>query len=91
MIDVWMLFTMMYPFSTVSLYAIIEVLSRKDENAVCDISKEKDQTENRISKIIEKINLYLNFLLPLFATLFILAFFWVGIYKSENYNNNIDC
>ena len=91
MIDVWMLFTMMYPFTTVSLYALIEVLSRSVENDVCIISKDDTSNETKYNGFISKIKIFLDFFLPLIAVVFICTFFGVGISKQEHYNDDIDC
>ena len=74
MIDVWMIFTMMYPFCIVTLYSIMELI--KDDD-IC-ISFMQGEQKNKRQRTIKAVNCVLDYGLPLMAFLFIVIFCVLG-------------
>ena len=62
MIDVWMIFTMIYPFSVVTLYSILQFIKEYDQNVTVAIKiEETDWKNKRLPRIV---NFLLDFGLP---------------------------
>ena len=76
MVDIWMIFTMMYPFSVVMFYSLLEFLMKFGNIHGSLVSDRRD----RIINITTRIALFmLDIGLPILATIFILAFWALGI------------
>ena len=75
MIDVWLIFTMMYPFSVVALYSLLEFL-KKDPNVPVPL----DTSSNTLT--LKVVSISLNCGLPLIATIFIIFFWVLGVFNA---------
>ena len=71
MIDVWMIFTMMYPFSAVTLYSVLEFLKEDDHNIPVPLDTSK--------RNIRAVRFLLDYGLPSLASIFIIIFWLLGI------------
>ena len=67
MVDIWMISTMMYPFSVVTLYSVLEGMKKDDLTR-------KDPTR--------VINLMLDYGLPVLVSVFILTFWVLGFINT---------
>ena len=77
MIDIWMIFSMLYPFFVVLIYAILEVLEHtqnKVKTAVGDWMIEIDQ-----GKLLRTVSTILDWGLPLLVTTFIILYWTLGL------------
>ena len=74
MIDVWMISTMMYPFSAVSLYSVLEFL--KDENLSNSVTPVPDRESLGKRRKMRIIAFMLDYGLPVVFVIFTI-FFWV--------------
>ena len=83
MIDVWMIFTMLYPFCVVTLYSAIEVFKNK-KNCKNICSMNPIETKDLINiKTIKTLTFVLNWGLPVVVTIFILIFWILGLTNSD--------
>ena len=76
MIDIWMVFMMLYPFLIVCLYAAMELLKNRK-------NKVKTSNGDWIDKLDGKMMLIsnlLDFVLPLLLTIFIILYWTVGLF-----------
>ena len=80
MIDIWMIFAMIYPFCVVSLYSALEYLKAHDQDILVVLKIEK--TKCRIIKAARVVNLMLDFVLPIIVIIFIIMFFILGIINT---------
>ena len=69
MVDVWMIFTMMYPFSVVTLYSVLEYLKEDDLNTVVMLHT---STKMRITILV--VTFILHYGLPVVAVIFTVFF-----------------
>ena len=72
MIDIWMIFAMIYPFCVVSLYSALEYLKAHDRDIPVALKIKK--TKWKITKAIRVVNLMLDFVLPIIVIIFIIMF-----------------
>ena len=77
MIDIWMIFTMMYPFSVVALYSVQELL--KSEDLDITVALMQKNTESVKRRAMKTVNNMLDYGLPLLALIFIILFWVLGI------------
>ena len=88
MIDIWMIFMMMYPFFVVSLYTLIEVLkNKKNKIQVKKAAGEWINKENQCNiRMIRMVSWTLVWGLPCLVTTFIIIYWTLGLvnYASTN-------
>ena len=77
MVDIWMIITMMYTFSVVTLYSVMEFM-KDDINTPINLKQKKKYS--RKNKTIIAITFMLDFGLPILVIIFIL-FFYVWHHK----------
>ena len=82
MIDIWMIFAMIYPFCVVSLYSALEYLKAHDQDI--PVALKIDKTKCRITKAARVVNLMLDFVLPIIVIIFIIMFFILGIINTAS-------
>ena len=88
MIDIWMIFMMMYPFFVVSLYTVMEVLkNKKNKSQVKQAAGEWINKEDKYNtRMIRMVSWTLDWGLPCLVTTFIIIFWTLGLvnYASTN-------
>ena len=82
MIDVWMIFTMLYPFCVVTLYSVLEFLKMKDQDIPVPVKNENKKW--KVSKVVNLINFLLDFGLPVIVIIFIIIFWILGINNKNS-------
>ena len=82
MIDIWMIFAMIYPFCVVSLYSALEYLKAHDRDIPVALKIEK--TKWKITKAIRVVNLMLDFVLLIIVIIFIIMFLILGIINTAS-------
>ena len=82
MIDVWMICAMIYPFSVVTLFSILEFLKGQDQDIPVAIKIEKRTW--RIKKMVKIVNFLLDFGLPICVIIFISIFWILGIIHTNS-------
>ena len=80
MIDIWMIFTMMYPFCVVTLYSVMEFLREDDLNK--PVLFMRGTKILRSKKKIRTVSFLLDYGLPIFVTIFIIIFWTLGIMNT---------
>ena len=86
MIDIWLVFAMLYPFCVVMLYSISQFLQVYDQNIPVPMKIGKLAWENRIVPKI--VNFLLDFGLPIMFIIFIIIFWILGIFNTTSKVNN---
>ena len=78
---------MLYPFSVVTLYALLEFLKGQDipEPAMSEKSKWK------VTKVIKLLNMLLDFGLPVIVLIFIILFWILGIINTNSAEISKSC
>ena len=71
MVDIWMIITMMYPFSVVTLYSVMEFM-KDDINTPINLKEKKKYS--RKNKTILAITFMLDYGLPILVIIFIFFF-----------------
>ena len=89
LIDVWMIFTMFYPFSVVTLYAVHEFLQEGDSNIPVALVQEKRRLMRRRTTRFFTFLLYRG--LPLLAITFIILFWFLGFSNTGEIELNNNC
>ena len=89
MIDTWMIFTMLYPFSVVTLYSLLEFLKTEDENIPIPMKEEEREWVDR--RIIKTVTFLLDRGLPIIVTIFIIIFLVLGLHNSSSTVLNKTC
>ena len=84
MIDIWMIFAMIYPFSVVTLLAILEFLKGQDQDVPVAMKIEKRTW--KIKKVVNMVNFMLDIGLPVIVTIFIIIFWILGINNINSQN-----
>ena len=82
MIDIWMIFAMIYPFCVVSLYSALEYLKTHDQDIPVALKIEK--TKWNITRAARVVNMMLDFVLPIIVIIFIIMFFILGIVNTAS-------
>ena len=82
MIDVWMIFAMIYPFCVVTLYSALEFLKAHYQDIPVALKIEK--TEWKIKKAEGIVNQILDLGLSIIVIIFITVFFILGIINSTS-------
>ena len=80
MIDIWMIFTMLYPFCVVTLFAILEFLKEEDQTSLTPFSDRKDIRNN---KTIRGVTFMLDYGLPITVIIFITLFWVLGLTNTS--------
>ena len=88
MIDIWMIITMMYPFSVVTLYSVMEFM-KDDINTVVNIHKRKKKSGK--DQAILVITFMLDYGLPMLVIIFIFFFWMFGIINTSATPSNKFC
>ena len=81
MIDIWMIFCILYPFCIVLLYTIIEVFRNKQnkvKSTAVDWVDNKDEVNPKVQQLVSMI---LDFGLPLMFNTFIIIYWVFGLVK----------
>ena len=86
MIDIWLVFAMLYPFCVVMLYSISQFLQVYDQNIPVPMKIGKLEWEKRIVPKI--VNFLLDFGLPIMFIIFIIIFWILGIINTTSKVNN---
>ena len=81
MIDIWMIFAMIYPFSIVTLYSILEFLKGQDQDIPVGMKIEKRNW--KIKKVVKIINFLLGLGLPVLVIIFIIIFWILGLINTQ--------
>ena len=95
MVDIWMIFMMLYPFFEVCLYTLMEVL--KNRNSRIEEFKKKSTGDwiNRDFKknlmLTRHVHFALDWGLPTVATIFIMLYWILGILNTESRNVESKC
>ena len=81
MIDIWLIFAMMYPFCVVTLYSIMEFWKdRKTDSEKANL-RCIEQMELMNSRTIKSLTVMLDWGLPIFCTIFIIMFVVLGLHN----------
>ena len=80
MIDVWMIFTMMYPFCVVTLYSVMEIL--REDNLNTPVLLMRNTKLLRSKKKLRTVSFLLDYGLPMLVTIFIIIFWMLGIMNT---------
>ena len=82
MIDIWMIFSMLYPFSVVMLYSTLYFVKQKTQNILVPMKIETVEWKN---KILPRIIIFLlDFGLPVIVIIFIIIFWILGINNKNS-------
>ena len=82
MIDIWMIFAMLYPFCVVTLYSVLEFLKAQDQDIPVPVKNEKNKW--KVTKVVKLINFLLDFGLPVIVIIFIIIFWILGINNKNS-------
>ena len=89
MIDIWMIFSMLYPFSVVMLYSTLYFVKQKTQNILVPM---KIETVEWKDKILPRIIIFLlDFGLPVIVIIFIIIFWVLGIINTASSKSNNSC
>ena len=93
MVDIWMIFMMLYPFFEVCLYTLMESLKIKKnqiqmKKAGGDWINKDLQMNLRMTKTV---HFSLDWALPILATLFIIAYWTLGLVNIESTSVESHC
>ena len=80
MVDIWMIITMMFPFSVVTLYSVLECIKKCDQNTPKPLMATKKGYNSK--RIINFVTFMLNYGLPFLVTVFIIIFWVLGIINT---------
>ena len=89
MIDIWMILAMLYPFSVVTLYALIEFLKGQDQDIPVPARSEKSKW--KVTKVLKLLNMLLDFGLPIIVLIFIIIFWILGIINTNSAEISKSC
>ena len=81
MIDIWMIFMMLYPFLVVCLYTLLEVLKNK-KNQIQTQKISGDWIDNQFLlniRMVKFVHFWLNYGLPIFDISFIIIYWTMGM------------
>ena len=80
MIDVWMIFTMMYPFCVVTLYSVMQLFEDEEIDTITPVGPKKTEWRRKIT--IMTVTFMLDYGLPALGTIFIIVFWMLGFINS---------
>ena len=89
MIDIWMIFTMLYPFCVVTLYSILQFLVAQDQDI--PVAMKIDKTKWKIKGAAKLVNVLLDVGLPAIVIMFIILFWILGITNTTSAEINHSC
>ena len=84
MIDVWMIFTMLYPFCVVTLYSVMEVMKNKRTSSKPSAINPAETREMINLRTIRTLTFLLDWGLPLMVIIFIFIFWILGLTNSAD-------
>ena len=79
MIDIWMIFSMLYPFFVVSLYSIMEVLKNKKNKIQTSAGDWIEKGHLMNSRSVKTVAFLLDWGLPLLVIIFIIIYCSLGL------------
>ena len=92
MIEIWMIFAMVYPLCVVTLYSVLQFLKAHDQDIPVPMEMKKVGWKNKNAKSATRIvNFLLDFGLPLMFLLLIIIFFILGIINTTPTVVNNSC
>ena len=82
MIDLWLVFSMMIPFSMVILHTLLNNLQSEEESHSFFVNEiqRNNIVVHELGKAYQHLKLFIRFGLPFFYIIFSLAYFAVGFY-----------
>ena len=83
MIDVWMIFTMMYPFCVVALYSLLDIIKNKKTKSKTGSLDCIDTRDLMNMRTIRTVTFLLDFGLPIFVIIFLIIFWIFGLTNSS--------
>ena len=86
MIDIWLVFAMLYPFFVVMLYSILQFLRVYAQDVPVPMKSGKLAWKTRI--VAKIVNFLLDFGLPIMFIIFIIIFWILGIINTTSEVNN---
>ena len=84
MIDVWMIFTMLYPFCVVTLYSVMEVMKNRKTSSKPSAINPTETREMINLRTIRTLTFLLDWGLPLMVIIFIFIFWILGLTNSAD-------
>ena len=92
MIEIWMIFAMVYPLCVVTLYSVLQFLKAHDQDIPVPMEIKTVGWKNKSAKSATRIvNFLLDFGLPLMFLLLIIIFFILGIINTTRTVLNNSC
>ena len=91
MIDVWMIFTMFYPFCVVTLYSLLQFLRAKELDIPVMLALNKSGGRNTKISLMRIVTFLLDFGLPLLVTIFIIIFLVLGFTNTAAAEGSKSC
>ena len=88
MIDIWMIITMLYPFSVVTLYSVMEFFKDDDLTTPAPFYP---PAHSRSKKTIKITTFLLDFGLPVVVMIFIIFFWVLGIINTKTTSLHNTC
>ena len=89
MIDIWMIFAMIYPFCVVTLYSTLEFLRQHDRDI--PVALKIENTKWKIEKATRIVNIILDIGLPVIVIIFIIMFLILGFINTTSAEINKTC
>ena len=89
MIDIWMIFAMLYPFCVVTLYSVLQILVAREQDVPVAMGIEK--TKLKIKRATKFVNFLLDSGLPTLVIIFIVIFWMLGITNITSNEINNSC
>ena len=84
MIDIWMIFAMMYPFCVVSLYSVIEALKNTKTKSQISSDAFTESRDLKKNNTIRIVSFLLDWGLPLLVIIFIIGFWAAGLANNAS-------
>ena len=91
MIDIWMIFSMLYPFFIVFLHSTMEVVKNISSSTKIETSDWTRSSEERGKKIKNCFRFLLNYGLPSMVIFFIIIFWTFGLINKDSKNIDSLC
>ena len=92
MIEIWMIFAMVYPLCVVTLYSVLQYVKAHEQDIPIPLEIKKVGWRNTSAKSATRIvNLLLDFGLPLIFLLLIIMFFILGNINTTSTVFNNSC
>ena len=81
MIDIWLIFALLYPFNVVTLYSIMEFWKNRKTDSEKTHFRCIEQIDLMNSRTIKSLTFMLDWGLPIFWTIFIIMFVVLGLHN----------